>query len=104
MIRGGGGGGEGEIKYIQVHSVCDTNRCTQAMYLFIAVNAIVDMETQVRKCTRKPLRRQVARPNTSLPDTTVLTNIVPGIQAFKRSVTAKAAMYTFVEIRRRGFR
>ena len=46
----------------------------------------------------------MARPNTSLPDTTVLANSVPGIQAFKRSVTAKAAMYTFVEFRRRGFR
>ena len=46
----------------------------------------------------------MARPNTSLPDTTVLANSVPGIQAFKRSVTAKAAMYTLVEFRRRGFR
>ena len=46
----------------------------------------------------------MASPNTSLPDTTVLANSVPGIQAFKRSVTAKAAMYTFVEFRRRGFR
>ena len=62
------------------------------------------METKVRKCTRKPLRRQAARLNTSLPDTTVLANSVPGIKAFKRSVTAKAGMYTFVEFRRRGFR
>ena len=46
----------------------------------------------------------MARPNTSLPDTTVLANSVPGIQALKRSVTAKAAMYTLVEFRRRGFR
>ena len=46
----------------------------------------------------------MARPNTSLPDTTVLAYSVPGIQAFKRSVTAKAAMYTLVGFRRRGFR
>ena len=65
---------------------------THQSYLLIAVNVIVVMETYARKWTKKPLRRHAGKLNTSLPVTMVLANKAPGMHAFKRSVTARAAM------------
>jgi len=64
---------------------------------------MVDMDAYVKKCIKKPLIWHPKLLKDIFPVTREEKNKEPGIHAFKRSVTAKAAIMMPVELRRRGF-